>query len=82
MTSTYNTPAEQGNRAGRKENAKPTIKMICRNPITRKLEEVYPEDEFSINRAFPVFLTSDGKYCSVPGCEAVDVWDKWISQHS
>lgn len=60
---------------------KPGIIMISRNPMTRKLERVYPEDEVSTEDMIPAFLSNaDGKYYTIPGYEAEDVYDEWLNQ--
>lgn len=59
---------------------KPGIIMISRNPMTRKLERVYPEDEVSTEDMIPAFLSNANKYYTIPGYEAEDVYDEWLNQ--
>lgn len=56
------------------------IKLVARNPRTRKLEEVFPEDEFDPREAFPIFLSNDGRYYTIPGQTARMVWTAWLAQ--
>jgi len=58
------------------------IKLMARNPIRRKVEEVHPEDEFDARTAIPMFMGPDQEYYTVPGQTAAMVWDEWIAQRS
>ena len=57
---------------------KPQIILVAR--INRKLQPINPEQfaELDIDRTFPMFLSRDGKYYTVPGYETQDVLDKWL----
>ena len=56
------------------------IKMIARNPITRKIEEVYPEDEVAISEMIPMFMGPNQKYYTVPDCTTESVYAEWRKQ--
>ncbi len=58
------------------------IKLMARNSISRKVEEVHPEDEFDARTAIPMFMGPDQEYYTVPGQTAAMVWDEWIAQRS
>jgi hypothetical protein len=58
------------------------IKMIARNPITRKVEEVHPEDEVPVSQMIPMFMGSDQHYYTVPDCAAENVYTEWIAQNT
>lgn len=58
------------------------IKLMARNPIRRKVEEVHPEDKFDARTAIPMFMGPDQEYYTVPGQTAAMVWDEWIAQRS
>jgi len=58
------------------------IKLVCRNPITRKFEEVHPEDEFDPSRAIPFFHCHDGKYYSIPDVQVSEIWNEWLAQEA
>jgi len=58
------------------------IRMIARNPLTGQREEVFPEDEVKFNEMTPIFLGSDGKYYTVPGCSAEMAYVDWVAQDS
>jgi len=60
---------------------KQTIKMIANNPITRRMEEVYPESEVSVNEMSPRFwCESDQMWVSVPDVSATEVYGEWVKQ--
>lgn len=57
------------------------IKMIARNPQTRQLEEVFPEDEVAMSEMIPFFYCGGAdRYVTVPGYEAEDVYNEWLDQ--
>lgn len=58
-----------------------TIRMMACNPMTRKMEEVYPESEVQISEMAPRFLCmGDQKWVSIPGIRTEDVYDEWLAQ--
>lgn len=59
---------------------KKRIKLVARNPLTRTLQEVFPEDEFDPREAFPLFLSKDGHYYAIPGQTTIMVWAEWLAQ--
>lgn len=56
------------------------IKMVARNPQTRRVDGVHPEDEFDARTAVPMFMGTDQRYYSVPGYTAAMVWAEWLAQ--
>lgn len=58
----------------------PTIKLMAYNELRQQWEEVFPEDEFQVERAIPLFLGQDGKFYTVPGTTVAQVWDEWLHQ--
>jgi len=56
------------------------IKMVARNPLTRKFEEVHPEDEVAISAMTPMFQGGDQKYYTVPDCTTESVYAEWRKQ--
>ena len=56
------------------------IKMVAYNNITRRHEEVFPEDEVTPEQMTPMFLGQHDKYYTVPGLDAADVLDEWLAQ--
>lgn len=58
------------------------IKMMSRNPITRKIEEVHPEDEVNMNQVIPFFMGDDQKWYSIPDYPIEIAWNEWIEQGS
>ncbi|MCA9367634.1 hypothetical protein KC887_05255 [Candidatus Kaiserbacteria bacterium] len=64
------------------------IKFMKRNPITRKVEELFPEDEFDANNVTVAFWTpayrkgETGRYVTIPGTTGTDVYSQWIAQFS
>ncbi len=64
-----------------------TIKMVAINPLTNKLEEVYPESEVTIEEMTPRFLAWTGSHDRVrpswvyiDGVTAADVYEDWLNQ--
>ncbi len=62
-----------------------TIKFTAWNPLRRRREEVYPEDEFTLAEVIPMFLHtpadgSDACWVTVPDCRAAEVYDRWLAQ--
>ncbi len=57
------------------------IRMIAFNPLRRKYEEVFPEDEVTLDEMRPCFYCRDlGAYVSIPGYSAADVYDEWLDE--
>lgn len=56
------------------------IMMKAYNPLTRRYEEVFPEDEVKIEQMIPLFKGGDNTYYTVPGVSAADVYDEWLAQ--
>lgn len=57
-----------------------TIKMVSLNPLTKRIEEVHPEDGVSILDMAVLFRGPDGYCYSVPGYTAAIVYGEWLTQ--
>ena len=58
------------------------IKIMARNPISRRIEEVHPEDEISASEVMPLFMGDDQRWYSVPDYPIEIAWSEWIAQNS
>lgn len=58
-----------------------TIKLVVRDEVTRRYEEVYPESEFRLADAVPLFLGPGGQWFTVPGVSTASVYAEWLAQH-
>lgn len=56
-----------------------TIKFVVYNPITRRNEEVLPDDDFTLIDVIPLFKSGE-KWVTVPGWHAGDVYHDWLRQ--
>jgi hypothetical protein len=60
-------------------NGLQSIKMVAFNHMTRKMEEIFPDDDVDIERMIPMFWSSNAKkFVTVPGYEADMVYDEWM----
>ena len=57
-----------------------TIRLMALNPATHKVEEVYPESEFRLADAVPLFLGPGGQWFTVPGVSTASVYAEWLAQ--
>lgn len=58
-----------------------TVRLFVVDHDTHRLEEVFPESEFRLSEAFPMFLGPDGRWYTVPGQTAQAVEAEWLKQH-
>ncbi len=59
---------------------KPPIKMVAFNPLRRRYETVFPEDEVALDAMTPLFYNPGlDRYLSVPGVGAAQVYDAWLA---
>jgi hypothetical protein len=59
-----------------------TIKMVAFNNLTRKWEEIMPEDEDSCEKIIPMFRSDAyDSWHTVPDCTLTDeLWNQWLGQ--
>lgn len=64
-----------------KTSKRQTIKMVAFNPISRKWNEVFPEDEVTTERMVAMFWSRDmEKFVTCPACSAAHVYSEWLAQ--
>lgn len=64
-----------------KTSKRPTIIMMAHNPISKKFEQVFPEDEVTIDRMVPMFWSrSQNQYFTCPDAAAADYQEEWKAQ--
>lgn len=64
-----------------KTSQRQTIKMVAFNPITRKWNEVFPEDEVTTERMVPMFWDKyDEKFMTCPDVPVAQVYGEWLAQ--
>ena len=67
-----------------KSSKRQTIKMVAFNPLTRKWQEIFPEDEDSIEgKIIPMFRSDehDDAWHTIPDCIlSEELWNQWLGQ--
>ena len=57
-----------------------TIKMVARNPITRRFEEVFPKSEVTRGEMIPLFWSECLGWVSMPDADKAEAYNEWIEQ--
>lgn len=59
-----------------------TIKMVAFNHLTRKWEEIMPEDEDGCEKIIPMFRSSiHDNWVTIPDCTLTEeLWNEWLAQ--
>lgn len=65
-----------------KTTKRQTIKMVAFNHLTRKWEEIMPEDEDSCEKIVPMFWSDSlNNWYTIPDCTLTDeLWNEWAAQ--
>lgn len=66
-----------------KTTKRQTIKMVAFNHLTRRWEEIMPEDEDSIDgKIIPMFRSDEhDNWHTIPDCVLSEaLWDEWLEQ--
>jgi hypothetical protein len=56
------------------------IKMMAYNTISRKFEEIHPEDEVPMSQMVPMFMGDNQKYYTAPDYSIKNVYAEWRTQ--